>query len=253
MAAVFYVIRSTSPSPTPATAASYAGSLVLNDTGSQLASWNQTSSECSGSIYAPTGTVATDSSGDATLTTTGQPGSCVALISPDAYSSGVIEARIDFPALPGNSGTIANWTVLWLTNQAAWPVDGELNAVESEPVTAKNAVSWHSGPDSSSVSVASTDGLQGTKLPIDGPNLTPGWHTVDIVYTKGFFAVYYDGHQYTSYTSSKVTGAALNLILTSTVTPKTDTAYNMIGGPELNSDSSPATMAVQYLRIWSYK
>ena len=38
-----------------------------------------------------------------------------------------------------------------------------------------------------------------------GANLTPGWHVVGIVYTKGFFAVYYEGHQYTRYTSAKVT------------------------------------------------
>jgi hypothetical protein len=253
-AGVVYVIWPASPSSTPAAGASHAGSLVLNDTGSQLASWNQTSSECSSqSIGVANGTVATDSSGDATLTTTGKPGSCVAIISPNTYSSDVIEARIDFPALPGKAGTIANWTALWLTDQATWPVNGELDAVETEPVTGKNAVSWHSGPNSSSVFVASTDGFQPTKLPIQGPNLTPGWHTVDIVYTKGFFAVYYDGHQYTNYTSSKVTGSALNLILNSTVTPKTDAAWQAIGGPEVNSDSSPATIAVKYLRIWSYK
>ena len=54
--------------------------------------------------------------------------------------------------------------------------------------------------------VASTDGFSPVKLPASGPNLTPGWHTVDIVYTKGYFAVYYDGEQFTSYTSSNVTG-----------------------------------------------
>ena len=257
-AAVVYVIwptsAPTSAGLTPEAGAGHAGSLVLNDTGSQLASWNQTASECSSqSIGVADGAVATDSSGDTTLTTTGKPGSCVAIISPNTYSSDVIEARIDFPALPGKSGTIANWTALWLTDQATWPVDGELDAVESEPLTGKNAVSWHSGPSSSSVYVASTDGFQQGKLPIQGPNLTPGWHTVDIVYTKGFFAVYYDGQQFTSYTSSKVTGSALNLILNSTVTPKTAAAWNAIGGPEVNSDSSPATTAVQYIRIWSYK
>jgi hypothetical protein len=264
-AGIVYVVRpssSSSPSSTstlpssltPAAGASYAGSLVLNATGAQLASWNQTSSECtSQSIGRADGTVATDSSGDATMTTTGKPGSCAAIISPNTYSSNVIEARIDFPAIPGKSNTIANWTALWMTNQAAWPVDGELDAVETEPVTGVNAVSWHSGASSSSVFVASTDGFQQAKLPIQAPNLTPGWHTVDIVYTKGFFAVYYDGRQYTSYTSSKITGSALNIIFNTTVTPKTYAAYQIIGGTEKNSDSSPATIAVQYLKIWSYK
>jgi hypothetical protein len=254
VAGIAYAVWPSSPSYTPMAGADHAGSLVLNDSGSQLVSWNKTSSFCSSdSISQPTGTVSTDASGDATLTTTGKPSSCVAMISPDAYSASVIEADIDFPAVPGKSGTIANWTSFWLTNQATWPVDGELDAVEAAPLTGQNTVSWHSGPDESSVFVASTDTSNPTKLPIKGPNLTPGWHVVDIVYTKGSFAVYYDGHEYTSYSSSKVTGSALNILLTSTVTPKTEAAWNMLGGPEVNSASSPTTIAVKYLRVWSYK
>lgn len=254
VAGIAYAIWPASPGYTPVAGASHAGSLVANDTGSQMAAWNQTSSYCSGdSISVANGTVATDSSGNATLTTNGKPGSCAAIVSPGSYSSGVIEAEIDLPALPGKSTTIANWTSLWLTDQATWPKDGELDAVEASPLTGQNAVSWHSGPSSSAVSVASTDGFSATKLPIQGPNLAPGWHTVDIVYTKGFFAVYYDGRQYTSYTSSQVTGSALNLLVTSTVTPKTNAAWQLIGGPEVNSDSSPATVAVKYVRVWSYK
>jgi hypothetical protein len=177
--------------------------------GQALTSWNQTPPYCSSdSISVPSGTVAADSSGDATLTTTGKPGSCVAIISPHACSPGVIEADIDFPALPGKPNTIADWTSFWLTNQVACPVDGELDAVEAAPVNEKNAVSWHSGPNTSPVFVASTDGFHPAKLPVQGPNLTPGWHAVDIVYAKGSFAVYYDGHQYTRYASGKVTGSA---------------------------------------------
>jgi hypothetical protein len=234
--------------------AAHAGSLELNAAGSQLVSWNQTSSYCAqDGISTGDGTVATDSTGNATLTTTGKSGSCVGIISPGKYSSGVIEAYIDFPALPGKASTIANWTSFWLTNQATWPVDGELDAVEAAPLTGTNTVSWHSGANSSSVFVASTDAFHQAKLTASGPDLTPGWHTVDVVYTKGYFAVYYDGVKYTSYTSSKITGSALNILLSSTVTPKTDTAWNLIGGPEVNSDSSPATTAVKYLRVWSYK
>jgi hypothetical protein len=255
VAGAVYALRpSPAPSAVPLVATQHAGSLVLNETGSQLVSWNQTSTYCAGdNISTGNGTVATDSSGNAALTTKGTSGSCVGIISPGTYSSGVIEADIDFPALPGKSGTIANWTSFWLTNQATWPVDGELDAVEAAPLTGKNAVSWHSGPSSSSVFVASTDGFHPVKLPAAGPNLTPGWHTVDVVYTKGYFAVYYDGREFTSYTSSKITGSALNILLTSTVTPKTTAAWDLIGGPEVNSASSPATTAVKYIRVWSYK
>jgi len=251
---VYAVWPSSSSSESPLAGSQHAGSLVLNATGSELASWNKTSSYCtSDSISSPTGTVATDASGDATLTTTGKSGSCAAIISPEAYSSGVVQAYVDFPALPGKSSTIANWTSFWMTDEATWPVDGELDAVEAAPLTGKNAVSWHSGPDSSSVYVASTDGFHAGKLTTSGPNLAPGWHTVDIVYTKGYFAVYYDGREFTSYTSSKVTGSALNILFSSTVTPKTSAAWNLIGGPEVNSSSSPATTTIKYVKVWSYK
>ena len=88
--------------------------------------------------------MSTDSSDDAVLKVDGSDGSCVGLISPGAYSSAVIEADIDFPALPGNSDTIADWTSFWLTNGAAWPEDGELDAVEAEPVDGhkRHGLAW---------------------------------------------------------------------------------------------------------------
>jgi hypothetical protein len=197
--------------------------------------------------------VGTDSSGDVTLTTTSTPGSCASLISPDAYSSDVFEADIYFPALPGQPNTIANWTSFWLTDNSAWPQDGELDATESEPVNGVNAVSWHSGPSSSAEFIASTDGYYSTTLPIDGTNLTPGWHTVDIVYTEGFFEVYYDGKEYTSYTSSNVTGDPLNVYFSTAVTPDISSIQDRIGGSPVNSDTESPTFAVKYLRIWSYR
>ena len=173
----------------PKAGGEHAGSLQLNVSGQQLASWNATSSFCPGNDWqVPDGKVAADSGGFVTMSTTGKPGSCVALISPDKFSSGVIEAEIDFPALPGKPGTIANWTSVWLTNQATWPKDGEIDAVEAEPVTGKNAVAYHWGTEDSPQSV-STDGFAPDgDLPAQGPNLTPGWHVVDIVSAKGFFA-----------------------------------------------------------------
>jgi len=248
-------VATSGPAPVPAAAASYAGSLELNASGSQLASWNQTSTYCTEDSWeVPDGTVSTDSSGDAALSTTGKPGSCVAIISPKAYSSGVIEADIDFPALPGKPETIADWTSFWLTDQANWPADGEIDAVEAEPVTGVNAVAYHWGTTRSPLSV-STDGFAPDgNLPVDGPNLTPGWHTVDIVFTKGFFAVYYDGKKFTSASNNVITGAALNIILSTSVTPDTSAVDQTIGGgAPKNSDSSPATIAIKSLKIWSYK
>lgn len=241
-------------SPPPIAGTSYAGAVMMNATGSQLTSWNQTSSFCSGQSWeVPDGTVSTDSSDNAVLATTGRAGSCVGLVSPGAYSSAVIEAYIYFPPLPGRPDTIADWTSLWLTDQATWPVDGELDAVEAEPVTGVNATAWHWGSTGSPLSM-STDGFakDGT-LPKDGPNLTPGWHVVDIVYTRGFFAVYYDGKEFTSLSSGVITGAPLNILITTSVTPNISQVQQVIGGPPVNSDSSPAGMAVKYVKIWSFR
>jgi hypothetical protein len=237
----------------PVGGANYAGSLELSESGAQLTSWNATASFCPETSWSiADGTVGTDASGDATISTTGATGSCVALISPQSYSSGVIEAEIDFPALPGSPDTIADWTSFWLTNGAAWPQDGELDAVEAEPVTGVNAVAWHSGSNGNEFS-ASTDDFFPTQLPKDGPNLTPGWHTVDIVYSQGFMAVYYDGQEYTSYSSGNVTGAPLNIYITTSVTPEISSIEQQLGGPPRNSSSQPATVAVKYLKVWSFK
>jgi hypothetical protein len=176
----------------------------------------------------------------------------VAVITPRAYSSGVVEAGIDFPALPDKPGTIANWTAFWLANQAKRPADGEINAVEAEPVTGVNAVSYHWGTAKKPLDI-STDGFAPMgKIPVTAPNLSPGFHVVDIVFTKGFFAVYYDGKEYANMHSSVITGAPLNILLTSAVTPKIRAVEKGIGGKPTNSDSAPATMDVKYLHVWAY-
>jgi hypothetical protein len=241
-------------SPGPIAGSQYAGKVVLNATGSQLARWNQTSSYCAQEDWqVGDGSVYTDSSDDAVLTTTGKLGSCVALVSPQRYSSAVIEAYAYFPPLPGSSGTIADWTSLWMVNQSQWPQDGELDAVEAEPATGVNAAAYHWGSPGSEQSV-STDGYASDgALPKDGPNLTPGWHVIDIAYTAGFFSVWYDGKQFTTAQNSVITGSALNLLITSSVTPATGETEQTIGGSPKNSDSQPAGMAVKYVKIWSFK
>lgn len=188
------------------------------------------------------------------MSTTGKPGSCVGIVSPHTYSSAVVQAEVYFPAVPGKPRTIANWTSFWMTNQANWPMDGEIDAVEAEPATGVNAVAYHWGT-AQSPDYVSTDGYAPDgNLPVEGPNLTPGWHTVDVAYTKGFFQVYYDGKKFSTGQNSVITGAALNIILSTSVTPATSEVEQTLGGTApKNSDSSPATMAVKYIRVWSYK
>jgi len=238
--------------PAPVGGAKYAKALVLNDAGAKLATWNRTQPFCSPDPgYLANGAVRAGSGNVLSLTTSGTPGSCVALISPGTVSSGVIESRIYFPALPGHPGTIANWTGFWLSGPN-WPADGELDAAEVEPVDATNAVTWHSGTAANLFS-KSTAPYFPPRLPIESPNLKPGWHTVDIVYTKGEFAVYYDGRRYTHYVSSNVTGRPLNIYFTMTDTPDNSWVESRIGGPPINSSPQAATMTVQYLRIWSFR
>jgi len=226
-------------STTPMAEGSHAGSLVLNDTGADLASW-RSSSTCTSNGYSADGAVTTGSGGDVLLTTTGQDDSCAALASPRAYSSAVIEAEIDLPPYPGRSDTLANWDAFWLTNPPRWPEDGELDAVETEPPSGVNGVSWHSGTGAGTASYNVS--TRARTLPVDGANLTPGWHIVDVVYTKGYFAVYYDGSLYTSFTSSNVTGDPLTIYFTTDVYPQAQ-----------NADSNPATLTVRYLKIWAYR
>jgi hypothetical protein len=238
---------------TPLGGANYAGQLILNDTGAQTAAWNATSSYCpETSGFVGDGTVGTNSSSDVTLTTTSTSGSCVGLISPGSYASDVIEADIYFPALPGSPDTLANWTGIWLTDGAEWPMDGELDANESEPVNGVDAVSWHSGTADDEFS-ASTDDFFQTQLPKLSTNLTPGWHVVDIVYTQGFFAVYYDGHEYTQWSSSNITGDPLNIYLTMVNTPDISSIVQRIGGNPVNSDSDSPTLEMKYVRVWQYQ
>jgi hypothetical protein len=238
--------------PAPLAGGQYAKTLILNDTGAKLASWNQTKPFCSPDPgYLTDGTAKAVSGGRLALTTSGKSGSCVALISPGTVSSGVIESRVYFPPLPGRTSTIANWTGFWLSGPN-WPTDGELDASEVEPVDATNAVTWHSGTSADLFS-KSTAPYFPPRLPVESPNLAPGWHTVDVVYTKGEFIVYYDGREYTHYASGNVTGRPLNIYYTMTDTPNNSWVVSRIGGPPINTDPKPATFGIQGLRIWTLK
>jgi hypothetical protein len=234
------------PASTTPAVTSYEGALQLSKTGAGLAAWASPST-CTGHNWAADGTVATGPGGNLLLTTTGHADSCAALASPGTVSSAVIQAEIYFPACPGKPGSIANWTAFWLADAASWPEAGELDAVETQPPTGVNAASWHSGAavrgtPTYNVSTVNDGWFHGTPLPTSTANLTPGWHTVDIVYTKGFFAVYYDLKLYAHFASSNVTGDPLTIYLTTDVDPHSD-----------NDATTPVTIKVQYLKIWAYK
>ena len=76
---------------------------------------------------------------------------------------------------------------------------------------------------------------------------------MDVVFTKGFFAVYYDGKEFASSRNSVITGAPLNILLNSSVTrtPTRSRAARRRQAEELRQ--SPAAMAIKYLKVWSYQ
>lgn len=114
---------------------------MLNATGATLTSWNQTSSFCSGQSWeVGDGTVSTDSSGVAVLATTGKAGSC------GAHQPGRLLVRRDRGVhLPSGTARRAGHRRRLDVGLADQPgdlaVDGEMDAVEAEPVTGVNAAS----------------------------------------------------------------------------------------------------------------
>jgi hypothetical protein len=65
--------------------------------------------------------------------------------------------------------------------------------------------------------------------------------------------VYYDGKLFSTLSSGVVTGAALNVLITTGVTPDNSEVEQTIGKAPVNSDSSAAGMAVKYVKIWAFK
>lgn len=64
--------------------------------------------------------------------------------------------------------------------------------------------------------------------------------------------MHYDGKGFSSLTSDDVAGDALNIYLTTSVTPNIDSIQQQIGGPPVNSLRSPATLGVKHVEVWSY-
>lgn len=50
-----------------------------------------------------------------------------------------------------------------------------------------------------------------------------------------------------------VTGAPVNILITTSVTPGNVQIEQQLGNAPQNSDSSPAAMAVKYVKVWSFK
>jgi beta-glucanase (GH16 family) len=137
-----------------------------------------------------------------------------------SYSYGYVEVRA---WLPGTS-TINDWPGIWADGQS-WPTDGELDVVEG----LGGQACWH---------FHDPQGAPGGCAP--GSSYTGGWHTYGADWEPGSVTYYYDGMVVGTITTG-VTSAPMYLILDLAA----DNAY---GGPL----AAPATMRVDYVRVWQH-
>ena len=139
-----------------------------------------------------------------------------------SFTYGFIQARVWLPEVPGNPGDVANWPGVWTDGQN-WPEDGEIDIAEG--LNGQACAHFH-GPDNP----------KGVKVGCPSGNYTNGWHTFAANWEPGSVTYYYDGVDIGSVTSG-VTSAPMFIIL-----------QNAAGGDL----SAPATMKVDYMRVWQH-
>ena len=139
-----------------------------------------------------------------------------------SFTYGLLEARVWLPGVPGNPGEVANWPSVWTDGQN-WPEDGENDIAEG--LNGQVCAHFH-GPETPS----------GVKGGCPSANYTNGWHTFAADWESGRITYYYDGVDIGSVTSG-VTSAPMFIVLD-----------NAAGGDR----SAPATMKVDYVRVWQH-
>ncbi len=134
------------------------------------------------------------------------------------FTFGAFEARVNLPAV---AGVIANWPAVWTDGQN-WPTDGEMDIMEG--LTGSACFHFHdpSGGPGNCVSGDFT-----------------GWHTFGSDWEPGIVNYYYDG-KLVGTIHSGITSSPLYLIL--------NYATGTYGGPVV----APATMQVDYMRVWQH-
>lgn len=185
------------------------------------------------------------------LHTTGANGNCAVIQSTSLFptTSGVIEARIYLSAIPGQPTQIADWAAMWMYGPN-WPTDGEIDAVESS--YGVSAVTYHYGssdpssPDYNLVYTtyrplyqANGSGVYAQPLTVTGPNVEPGWNTVDIVFSTNEVQIYYNGTLYTTAEGSYITGKPAYLVFDDV----SESGENILG--------TPGNLLVRYVRVFS--
>jgi beta-glucanase (GH16 family) len=134
------------------------------------------------------------------------------------FTFGAFEARINLPA--SSNGAVANWPAWWTDGQN-WPTDGEMDVVEGLGGSA--CYHFHSP------TTAAGDCPAGNFA---------GWHTYGANWRNGAVDYYYDG-VLVGTLNSGITNARMYLILN----------YST-GGCCTGAIVAPATMQVDYVRVW---
>jgi hypothetical protein len=183
--------------PVPKPAALVNHPFVTSYTGTQIFNWGP-GTDKPGNCTANTAELGiTANTGYASLSTTGATGDCTDLELPAQKTTNgyVYEIQAYF-------SNYTQWDAFWMFGQN-WPTDGEIDSVEGGSGT--SFMSYHYGNPGSYSTCNNTNGCDANATPIQvgpsGPNITPGWHTIDISYGahgagQGAVAVWYDGTQY---------------------------------------------------------
>ena len=153
-------------------------------------------------------------------------GSLVSTAGKFSFTYGFVEARVWLPAVPGSPGEVANWPGVWADGQN-WPQDGEIDIAEG--IGGQMCAHLHNAADPAGIPAGGGTGCA-------SGNYGGGWHTFAADWEPGVITYYYDGADIGRVTSG-VTSAPMFLVLDYAVQ---DDAH------------VPATMKVQYMRVWQH-
>ncbi len=137
------------------------------------------------------------------------------------FTYGYAEARIEVSA---TSTTIFNWPSFWTVGPGPWPQTGEDDIFEG----LEGAATWH---------FWSADGSSAGRVAGD----FSGWHTYGADWEPDSVTYYYDGKEVGS-TTEHISATPMYLVLN----------LALSAGPPSGPLVVPATMKVDYVRVWQH-